>query len=429
MFFLTIFLSLIALAAVYISWLEFPLSAALNAYEIAWNWQEYLNVSIGPIFQLCILFGCFFLLNGQLLIAMVFLSLALAQVLFMPWHVYLSHPDWLAGYIVESRERQQLYYFTQEKFVPNIISEPTYITIKQFETLFDQLGIAFQMLSIGWYVALFATCAILVVLLTRSKHYLRFIIVFALIISFGMLPNITSTIAQARAALAQHQGSQYLADNHATEALQAYGIALELNPALASSPTFLIKAADAFAMRTRGLHSSTDISKASIIIGQSNLLDSYTATSSSYRQARALLHGADENYFSSTEMEKALYQLRTRLVNQLWISEGLAEYQRGELHKAMQAFQQVTDDDDYLVARFFLATLYIRLNTPQLALDLLQPYLHQIAHPSIKADIYCTIGDAYARANDLLNARKAYISCTKSDNTKNYRATRALSGL
>ena len=178
-FFLTIFLSVIALAAAFFSWLEFPLSASLNAYEIAWNWQEYLDVSIGPIFQVCILLGCFFLVYRRYLIAMILLCLALAQVLFMPWHTFLGHPDWLAGYLVESRERQQLYYFTQENFVPNIISEPTYITIKHFETLFDQLGIAFQMLSIGWYVALLSTCAIMAILLTRWSHYLRFIVMFS----------------------------------------------------------------------------------------------------------------------------------------------------------------------------------------------------------------------------------------------------------
>jgi len=427
-FFLTIFQLLLALAAVYTSWLDFPLSASINAYQVGWIWQGYFPTSLGLAFQLLILFGCAFLLYRQFFIALILLSMALAQVLFMPWHILLTHPDWLVSYLIESQERQQLYYFTREYFVPNIISEPTYISTTKSETLLDQISIVFRMLSIGWYISLLANSAILIVLLKHWKHSLQLVVMLTLIISFGFLPVITSTFTQLQAAQAQHQGNQHLANNEANEALQEYSLALKLNPALRYSPYFLLKAADTYAIVTHGLHPSTNISKARIIIEQNNLFNSYTATAISYRQARALLQKADDNYFPVTALDKALFNFSPRLINQLWTSEGLAEYQRGHLHKAMQAFQQVTTTKDQLVARFFLATLYIRLNTPQLALELLHPYLIQISHPSVKADIYCTIGDAYTRAKDWSKARAAYLSCTKWDNTKNYRVTRALSG-
>ena len=354
--------------------------------------------------------------------------MALVQVLFMPWHTLLTHPDWLASYIMEGQERQQLYYFTREYFVPNIISEPTYASATQSETIFDQASIVFRMLSVGWYISLLANSAILIVLLKYWQHSLQIIVMLTLITCFALLPVSSSTLARVEAAKAQHQGNQHLAHNQANEALQEYSLALKLNPALSSSSSFLLKIADAYSIITHGTHPSTNISKAWIIIRQNNLLTSYTANSNSYRQARSLLQKADDNYLPVTALDNALSNLGPQLINQLWTSEGLAEYQRGHLHNAIQAFQQVSGTKDQLVSRFFLATLYIQLDTPQLALELLQPYLNQIAHPSVKADIYCTIGDAHTRAKNWSKARTAYILCTAWDNTRNYRVTRALSG-
>ncbi len=426
MLFLIAFLLLLTLTAVFVSWLEYPLSESLNAYQLDWSWQAYFPTSVGISLQLLMLFACVFLVYRKFFIALVLVCIALAQLLFLPWHILLTHPDWLVNYLIESQERQQLNYFTGEYFIPNINAEPTYIPTLQFETLLDQVRIVFSMLSIGWYISVLSSIAILMILLKHWQHSFQLPITLILITGSALLTNYAPTLSLLQAAQAQHHGNQQLANDHTHEALQNYQRALKLNPVLNYSTPFLIKVADAYAALLHEYHPANNISKAWIIIQQYKLFNGYNAPASRYRQARTLLQKADNNYLPVTLLEKSLVKFSKRLINQLWASEGLSEYKHGHLHKALQAFQQLSIDQ--LATRFFLATLYIKLNTPQQALELLRPYAHKIDHPSIKADIYCTIGDAYTRAKDWLQARKAYLLCTKLDNTKNYRVTRALSG-
>lgn len=428
MFFLTIASLLLALFATCFAWLEFPLSASVNAYQISGYNVNYFLVPFAVFFQALILSGTILALYERFSIGLVLVLAALVLLLLIPWHIIGTHPDWLITYVSESQERQQLYTFTQEFFVSNIIAEPAYTPVLMFETLTDQLGIVLSMLSVGWYLALAANVTLVACLFKKGQYIIPIPFILCLSLLLGLLPIYRSIFTLAKASDMQYQGDKSLANEQAYNALQYYSQALKLNSILYYSTPFLLNVSRAYMILTEERHPSNTISKAWTVIQQKRILNQSGVMDNHFRRARRLLREGWEGYIPITTLEQALNDFRKRLITQLWIGGGLSQYQQGNLHKAMQSFEQTSEVKQARTSQFYLASLYIKLNSPQPALELLIPHVDSIAHPSIKADIYCTLGDAYMKANNWLKARESYFACTKWDDAKNYRVTRALSG-
>ena len=51
-----------------------------------------------------------------------------------------------------------------------------------------------------------------------------------------------------------------------------------------------------------------------------------------------------------------------------------------------------------------------------------------VDHPSLRADLLCSIGDGHTRAQHPMQARQAYTECLETDSLYNYRAVFDLGG-
>jgi len=234
-----------------------------------------------------------------------------------------------------------------------------------------------------------------------------------------------SALRLLQAEKAHNAGDKFLINGQAQLALHYYTEAVKYNPALSLSTPFLIKVSDAYAYMSDGYHPLAQVTEAWRLMQKARSV-AQSKKYPLYQESRKVLSQLTTLHPPLSDLEQALFELGLRLHIKLWRHEGLAEFAQKNLNKALNAFLQARDDK--IAAQFYLAYTYLLLGNTQAALSLLQPLAEKVAHPDVKADIYCTIGDAYTQAKLADAARKAYTSCYKFDSIKNYRAIKALSG-
>ncbi len=425
---LSFLLFLLAFFGVQGDWLTFPLTAPLRGSQMIWIFDNGQILPIGPIFLILLGGGVILLLLRQFVSSTVLLCAALTILLLQPWYGGFIQLNWLAEYIAQSQEKEELYYFTQSYFIPNLNPEPTFRPIKQFEFFIDQANIAFAMLGSGWYLVFLGNLGLLGILFYCWRFPLKLLVALLLIISLWTMPVQRTASRLLQADSAQQRGNQLLVNGQAQFALQQYAKALAHNQALSFSAPFLIKASEAYAVMSEGHHPLGKVAEAWRLIQQKALFKLHVKKYTFYHEAQSLLNELTIWHQPSTNLEQSLYELGQHLSVRLWRYEGLTAFAQNNLNHALQAFQQAASKDDNPATQFYLASTYMKLGKAQFALSILPFLAGQIAHPDVAADIYCTIGDAYTQEKNFEAARKAYTTCQKLDNIKNYRALKALSG-
>lgn len=423
MSYLTGFWFFAVLSAVFLEWLWFPLAAPLSAYEIFW--QRMPAISWGMVFHTLIVTACickFCKLND---VSMLLSLLGLVVLFYLPLIAMIDQPRWILDYSLQSREREAFTNFVQLHYVQNVNMEPTFNSIKSVDSVINQLDIVSNMLGLGWYLAVLANFMIISQLLPVRKEIYW---LSSLLIILTLMPAVIEMLNKKQAEQLKQQGHQLLIQLQADTAIQKYKKAFHIAPTLFNAPQSLVKVSDAYAIATQHQHPFSKVSEAWVMIKQHRLLNNQTGKIKEYIQARMLLQEAVENFIPQTGLEIAVNNLCSRLINHLLMQEALALYAQGKYQTAIARLKHRHLGNSYVLPEFYQAHFYTRHQDPQSAIALLQALVQRVDHPAIKADIYCSMGDAYNTMGQMEDARSAYVRCAKLDNIKNYRVIKALTG-
>lgn len=421
---MTIVFTCLAIASVYGRWIWFPLTEDIPGTNLSW-YSGDRSYSVGTIFQICILCGGLLLLMRQL-VALVFISSGLALLFLAPLESIATDPEWLKTYVTESGDRLELADFMKRVYEPNIDNQPTFVAVTQFESVSDQLEIAVASLGIGWYFALFNTVGLLLILIMRWRMPVNWIPASLIVVGLLVINGYGTVTHLVQAESAREQGDQYLVTGEPRRALHAYATALERNPALGHSFPFLLKVSEVYGLLYGDAHPLSSIAKlGSFAQRPVRRIDSQRAV---LKNVRVRLLDAASQHTPSTQLERSLNKLARRMMSDIWVQEGLGEFNENNLHRAANAFQNAISWRDTVPTRFYLATTYIQLGNEHQAINILNVLRQQVTSSIFRANIECTLGDAYTQVGDLENARAAYLECKDHDNSQNYRVVKALSG-
>jgi tetratricopeptide (TPR) repeat protein len=213
-------------------------------------------------------------------------------------------------------------------------------------------------------------------------------------------------------------------------ALAAYDAVLKMTPVYAYSDTFLTKCSRAYDALSAGRHPygrllalrKTVSSPLSQSQGQSQamLRPSLEVARTELREIQAIP--------PSKPVERALADLGRRLEVTAWVQEGLADTGAGRLNMALRSFARAYQLRPELSTAFFLARTYFVLGDENAAIEMLLRLQEDVANPMVRADMVCTLGDAYSNLGRLRLARHYYSLCETTDDEDNFRAIRALTG-
>lgn len=413
---------LCAFAATRGEWITFPLRTSLRAQSFAYEVGSQ-TLDLGVVFGGLVLAGATLgMLNRAA--GAVLESAALTLLLALPVDVAWFHGGLVAAYVEESAQRSAFTAYVNDQLVKNPSPEPTFTPIANFETSTEQLGVAVSMLGWGWYIATFTVLGLLCVLVKGPSGRavwplsLGTVVVLAACLMFRPLDALVASQRH------QDSGDVHLLGGDGVGALDAYSRALQENPELAHSEPFLQKAAMAFNVASGGRHTLGSLGQ-DLELARRGDSESFSVQAQAARGR--LLEPLRSEIYNSSGLESALVAAAVRLDSKLWLLEGLRHAQVGRFSEALADYLHSKPDTSSLDS-FYLAHAYIELHEPERALRILNDLEKQIAQRSIRADIYCTIGDAHTTLGDLVLARTMYLKCRELDKVDNFRAVKALSG-
>ncbi len=399
--------------SLYAPWIRFPVAPALDARHI-----ELLPLCSLALCGQAVLLGVVLSgLTGYFRWRFYLLSLLFSGLLALPFLWVAHNPDdWLCQYQTQTLQKIAWSDFVQEQFIPNLNPEPLFIPVTEWSSPGQQLYTQFAMLGWGWYLALasIGSAGFMIWRYDRpinNRHGLRVVIGLC-------LPACVLFSGLLRADAERRAGDEALWQGHWQYAHQYYQKAWTHNPALSCTIPFLLK----WAQTSR---SDQAILPLWMEIRQMRLLDTkkpvalsrYQTFLARWRSVQAAQQGLQRQA-----------HWRHVLSIRLWNQYGLAAWRQQDWQTALYAWQKSLALDDQVLVRFYLATLYLRLDAPQAVLPLLQPALKKTGNLSLRADIACTIGDAWERMGNMDKARQAYWQCRQLDNLKNYRILHELGG-
>jgi hypothetical protein len=422
----SVFCLLLALVAVRGEWLTFPLRASLSAVDISLSLEaprRLIEIPVAKLFRLLVLAGVLAAIFSRFS-AVVLYSAALVVLGLVPVCAAFGRVSWLEGYVRESSERLVLGAYANEHFVSNSSPEPAFTPALEFETAGQQLAVGFSMLGWGWYIA-FGSLVVLTLMLYRGWRERMSGWVGALsFASFGVLGLGPPLAALLSAQADQDSGDGYLLSGNGAGAIDAYSRAIEKNPALGASRPFLQKASMAFNVASGGRHVLGVLAQDLDLAGRrdsGNVLDLYA-------QARSrLFEVMNADSFVATALERPLVAEAERLRAELWLAEGLQLAEERRFPEALGAYLRFTPRPDSM-SSFYLAHAYIALGIGEPAIPLLTELELRVGHPSVRADIHCTLGDAHTATGNIVEARDEYRRCRELDKIDNARALKALTG-
>lgn len=407
-------------------WIKFPLSPPLFIDDfvlpIAGFQLNSLKSFIGIL--LLIIVGAW-LFGYRLVSALASLAVL---ALFTCFVVYAwGNHHWLVVYITESEQRDFLQTILSRYYWPNLNPEPATILLPQFEYLSDRVILFWHMTGWGWVWVLSG-----IVLLLMNSFYSRVSVLTTLlsmvILLFFMITMSSALMAERN----QRHGDEMLSSGYPEKAIFAYERALLSSPELHHSRPFAMKSSHAYYL----LEGEESPFAYLYILGgrEASFARKYAknmdgeALKLAQLSLPALLETPSEGD-ALNPLQHAIISQSIIEINRNLITQGFNDYENGALSSSLLAFQQaLKNDPNQIHAQFFVAHIFKELGLFDNAIETLQRTLPSIANSPLRADLLCTIGEAYEDAGQPLLARKAYGECLDSDSLFNYRAVRNLAG-
>lgn len=411
-----------ALAATRGEWVTFPLRPSLRAHSFIYE-VDAQTFELSVVFAALVLGGAVVGVVSRLA-GVVLESAALTLLIGLPVNVAWLHPGLVGAYVSESVQRSTFTAYVNDQLVNNPSPEPTFTPITGFETSAEQLGIGFAMLGWGWYIALFAVLGLFCLLGRGIRAWVVWPVSLGTVAVLSGCLTLGPLDALVAAQRDQDAGDAYLLAGNGIGALDAYSRALEQNPELSYSEPFLQKAAMAFNVASGGRHTLGSLGHDLELVERGNA-ETFSLQAQAARSR--LLEPLRSEIYSGSGLESALVAAAVRLDSKLWLLEGLRHARERRYSEALSDYLNSREDPTSLES-FYLAHAYLQLHEPERALDILNELEKQIGQPSIRADLFCTIGDAYTTLGDIVRARAMYLKCRELDKVDNFRAVKALSG-
>jgi tetratricopeptide (TPR) repeat protein len=406
-------------------WLDFPLSSSLYPKDLLIPAPGPGMVSLqSMLLGIGLLAGIGWLSGSRLLMLIAGLTVAMLLIYFL--HGWMLDDQWLPRYLSESEQREAVQAFLSEYYWPNFNPEPTVTLETDFEYLTDQLRVFWY--SSGWG---FGFCLIGMILLLLDC---LMVTPAAGLKSLGILLLVGSAVMLLffplfNAELKQRHGDELLASGRLREAISAFETSLRMNPALQDSKRFLLKTSRAYYQ----------------LEGDDSLLGGYYLASSRTRWVidKSLSQGAKlalersvkiltfvlGSDYQGNLLETAILRRSAEEYRKIRIQQGLDAYAEGEPSRSMNFFREALNADrKQLHAGFLLAHVQRELGLIPDAVSTLGEMLQLVEQDSIRADLLCTLGDAYSREQQPLPAREAYARCFQADSLYNFRAVFNLGG-
>lgn len=398
-------------------WIGFPLGAPVRGLD--WDSAAPLLLQRLPALPVLLLLAAALgaMLCGARRVGACLLGLGVAAWLAVPQMAWLLDATWLLRYADEAYQRNSLQFFLHSFVtVPNTGIDRFLTRADAFQYLTDRAQVVMAMLAWGWYFCGLAVLAI--ALLLHRAGRLPGLAFCAPVITVPVL-LLAAGAPVLRAEFHYRQADQRLALGDHAGALEAYAAALADDPVLGRSPTFVLNVAQAAYQKD----------------GQANPSAQLYRTLASSAGARSLQAGklqlaaARATLVDTSLLGEALAAMARRTEAELWLKQGMMQYQRGALELAALGFRQaLAEYPGWQHARFCLA----RILTEQKAFDagalLLQALATDIHDPSTRANVYNALGDLEAAAGRPQQARSAYAAAYALDAEGNLWAVKGLSG-
>lgn len=406
-------------------WLDFPLTASIYPKDLAFSLPHLGQASCWSLLLgFTLLAGVGWLFGLRLLM----LSGGFGVVVLLSYFLssWTENEQWLSRFLTESEQRDALQAFISHYYWPNLNPEPTTTLKSDFEYLSDQLLVFWYAAGWGW-----GLCVIGVILLLLENLISTVVAGLAsvAIMLLGVLSLGVILYPGFSAELNHRRGDELLGSGRPRAALAAFETTLRLNPALKYSDSFLKKSSRAYYQLEGensllgGLYLTSFRTR--WVTGEVLNLPAEQHLDKSTQILADVIHAA----YQGSALEMAILSQAFRVYSKFLVEQGLDAYAEGNLPHSLELFEAALRHDRKQVhAGFFLAHVQRELDLTGDSVATLQQIIDQVQHESLRADMLCTIGDAYARGDKPLQAREAYLKCLDTDSLFNFRAVLDLGG-
>jgi hypothetical protein len=341
---------------------------------------------------------------------------SVAVLALVPGYLVFQDSVWLHQYVEDSTQNGEIHRYMKSTVAAGNSGYVFYIrNAPEFEYLADRANIVMGMLGIGWMLAAIGS----VVLITglRSVGWFSsprdFARSAAMVFVFGVaILGAAPLIGELR----HRQGDAYLARGSYDDAIKAYTSALMLDPVLGHSQVFLVKVSRAYYQREGGEY----------LLAQPYLAwsEAIQSPESSKVRLRSLSASSVDSPFT-----ESLQRMSARMEAEIWLRQGLSTHLAGKPASAVDNYRRVLRAfPEWRETKFYLARALLELHEYDESVRLCGQLAESIGNPSLKADMYSAMGDAYSAWGKEDLARAAYANANTIDNSGNLWATRGLSG-
>ena len=411
-------LTVVALLTARSAWIAFPLTLPLRGGQILIPGSP---LPAGALFSVLLLAGVV-LARWSRASAVLLVAAALAVALKVPLHA-AQQPDWLQDYLVQTTDRLEMSQFLVDHYTLNLSPEPALAPVDRIDGTDDQIHLGILMLARPWYVSVLCAAGLLLVLVWRWQPAQPGVWLAA-VLAIGVAALLPDLRALERAQAHADAGERHLAGGDGRAALRAYRTAYDLNPALRASRPFWSRVTMALTQVSSGRDP-----QAALLVNpwalwlQRPAPDSPALYADAVRQIDAAAPGPSSREPLEAGLRRATADLRT----DLQVRQSLQLRAAGNMAASFSILTRVELAPTRL-ARFYLADATMRQGGWLQAVGMLKDLDARIAHPTVRADIACTMGDSLTGAGQLTEARRAYLYCKELDELTNYRLTQALGG-
>lgn len=396
-------------------WIDYPLSNSVRGLD--WRmqdaivWRNFLALPFLGFFIAALTL----LLTGWKPIGSLLLSVAIVALLTVPALIWLLDSSWITTYINDIVQYEQIQFIVLFLGGTPNAGYGTYLKgVDSFQYLTDRAHITLDMLGWGWIISCIGILAV-VWLLRRSGDLVSLHKTFWPAALGVIILGVTGSNT-LRADLHYRAADQRLGLGDYNGALDDYVMALELDPFLAQSKTYL-----------------NNVSKAYYQLGGANdmrgqLYLANTSTNLSRESVNALLI-ASKTGSDGSNMGNALSEMAGRTESDTLIKNSLRAYKFGDLGTAAINLQRVlVANPHWRHARYFRAYVLGKLRAFDEADRELNDLLLTVDKDAIKAVIYNALGDVHSAAGHLDQAREYYARSYKLDKSSNLWAIKGLGG-
>jgi len=307
--------------------------------------------------------------------------------------------------------------------VPNSGMDTRFQYLERFEYLApDRLQFVWEALGHGWIVSL--TGAAMLAAAPRAcstptalpiAPLVAVAAALVLLAAFGLRP--------AWAEYMHRLGDRELALGRHAAAADAYARAASADPVIARSTPFMIKLSGAYY---------------AVAGAQEPYALLYLANGDierrAYDSAFAKLKFLSATSPASSALRAGYLQAARKVERSAYLIRGLAAYTSGNKNAASRDFKHALAasiaDSESVDAHFLAARIDMDLGLHSACAARAERLLGSgaVSRKSVRADLYNTAADCYARMHEYARAREAYLRSYDLDNRTNYRAYQGLSG-